>query len=54
MHLPENAVFPYSMRQLQLFWLLGLLLSILIIAILLFYRRRFMEAASARAALPPA
>jgi hypothetical protein len=54
MHLPENAVFPYSMRQLQLFWSLGLLFSILIIAILLFYRRRFMGAASAREALPPA
>jgi hypothetical protein len=54
MHLPENAVFPYSMRQLQLFWSLGLLFSTLIIAILLFYRRRFMEAASAREALPPA
>jgi hypothetical protein len=52
--LPENAVFPYSMRQLQLFWSLGLLFSTLIIAILLFYRRRFMEAASAREALPPA
>jgi len=25
MHLPENAVFAYSMRQLQLFWSLGLL-----------------------------
>ncbi len=54
MHLPENAVFAYSIRQLQLFWSLGLLFSILIIAILLFYRRRFMEAASAREALPPA
>jgi hypothetical protein len=54
MHLPENAVFPYSMRQRQLLWSLGLLFSTLIIAILLFYRRRFMEAASAREALPPA
>jgi hypothetical protein len=54
MHLPENAVFAYSMRQLQLFWSLGLLFSILIIAMLLFYRRRFMDAASAREALPPA
>jgi hypothetical protein len=54
MHLPENAAFPYSMRQLQLFWSLGLLFSILIIAILLFYRPRFMDAASAREALPSA
>ena len=52
--LPEKAVFPYSMRQLQLFWSLDLLFSILIIAMVLFYRRRFMEAACACEALPPA
>ncbi|HEY1470239.1 MAG TPA: hypothetical protein VGF61_14445 [Candidatus Acidoferrum sp.] len=44
--------FPYSVRQLQLFSLFGLLFAVLIIAILLFYRRRFMDAASAREALP--
>ena len=51
---PSFSGIRFTMRQLQLFWSLGLLFSILIIAILLFYRRRFMEAASARQALPPA
>jgi hypothetical protein len=54
MHFPENVPFPYSMRQFQFFSSFGLLFSVLIIAILLFYRRRFMEAVSARQTLPPA
>lgn len=54
MHFPEGTPFPYSMRQLQFFSSFGLLFSILPIAILVYYRRRFMEAASARELLPPA
>jgi hypothetical protein len=54
MHFPENMPFPYSMRQLQFFSSFGLLFGILVIGILVFYRRRFMEAASTREALPPA
>jgi hypothetical protein len=44
--------FPFSMRQLRFLSSLGLLLSVLVIGILVFYRRRFMQAASARATLP--
>lgn len=53
MHFPENIAFPYSMRQLQFFSWFGLLFGALVIGILLYYRRRFMKAASAREA-PPA
>jgi hypothetical protein len=51
MRFSENVTFPYSIRQLQLLSSFGLLFSVLIIGILVFYRRRFMEAASAREAL---
>lgn len=54
MHLPENIVRPYSIRQLQFFSWFGLLTGALVIGILLYYRRRFIEAASAREALPQA
>ena len=53
MSVPETMAFPYSVRQFQFFFLFGLLFSVLLIGILVFYRRRFMEAASAREALRP-
>lgn len=52
MHLPGNVAFPESVGQIQFFSSFGLLFSILPIGILVFYYRRFMEAASAREALP--
>jgi hypothetical protein len=54
MRLPENMPFPYSVRQLEILSSFGILFGVLVIAILLLYRRRFMEAASAREALPSA
>jgi len=53
MHFPENTPFPYSMGQLQFFSSFGLLFAVLVIGILVYYRRRFMAAASARELLPP-
>jgi len=53
MHFPEDTPFPYSMRQLRFFSSFGLLFAVLVIGILVYYRRRFMEAASARELLPP-
>jgi hypothetical protein len=45
---PPTAAIPFSVGQLRFISFIGILFSLLILGILVFYRRRFMEAASAR------
>jgi hypothetical protein len=49
---PTAAAIAFSVGQLRFMSFIGILFSLLILGILVFYRRRFMEAASARAVQP--